>query len=163
MDKIESLCKALRCIASFNGYGDCYREQHSKQRRTEEAKGPKVICGINPPEGYIICPYYQDDYGVCAEDGELFWLSEVADILEGKTTADKISLSNAKAIPVWKMVWAVEPEREIDVRMTYDDLKRICEGDKTGEWAGTVCTSCGASVSNYYDCDYCPNCGSKNA
>lgn len=66
MDKIESLCKALRCIASFNGDGDCYREQHSKQRRT-------------------------------------------------------------------------------------------------GEWAGTVCTSCGASVSNYYDCDYCPNCGSKNA
>ena len=116
MGNIENLCKALRCIASFNGTEDCYKEQHNKQCRTGEVKGPKVVCGINPPEGYIICPYYQDDYGVCAEDGELFWLSEVADILEGKT----------------------------------------------GEWAGTVCTSCGASVSNYYDCDYCPNCGSKN-
>lgn len=33
---------------------------------------------------------------------------------------------------------------------------------KTGEWMGTVCSSCGESVSNYYDCDYCPKCGSKN-
>ena len=30
-----------------------------------------------------------------------------------------------------------------------------------GEWAGTVCTSCGESTSDYYDCDYCPNCGAK--
>lgn len=106
MGNIENLCKALRCIASQDEFGDCYADRHDK-----------VICRNDPLEGYTTCPYYQDDYGVCAEDGELFWLSEVAELLEGKT----------------------------------------------GEWSGTVCTRCGASVSNYYDCDYCPNCGSKNA
>lgn len=30
-----------------------------------------------------------------------------------------------------------------------------------GKWAGTVCTNCGESTSDYYDCDYCPHCGSK--
>lgn len=32
---------------------------------------------------------------------------------------------------------------------------------KHSEWAGTVCCCCGESTVNYYDCDYCPNCGAK--
>ncbi len=32
---------------------------------------------------------------------------------------------------------------------------------KTGWWAGTVCTACGESTSDYYNCDYCPRCGAK--
>lgn len=32
---------------------------------------------------------------------------------------------------------------------------------KTGWWAGTVCTACGESTSDYYNCDYCPRCGVK--
>ena len=32
---------------------------------------------------------------------------------------------------------------------------------KTGRWAGTVCTACGESTSDYYNCDYCPRCGAK--
>lgn len=30
-----------------------------------------------------------------------------------------------------------------------------------GKWAGTVCTNCGESTSDYYDCDYCPHCGTR--
>ncbi len=30
-----------------------------------------------------------------------------------------------------------------------------------GEWCGTVCSACGASVSNGFDYDYCPMCGAK--
>ena len=30
-----------------------------------------------------------------------------------------------------------------------------------GKWMGTVCSACGASVSFYYDCDYCPCCGAR--
>lgn len=33
--------------------------------------------------------------------------------------------------------------------------------ERHGEWFGTVCTACGTSVSFYYDCNYCPNCGAK--
>ena len=40
---------------------------------------------------------------------------------------DKITLADALTIPVWKMVWAGEPTREIEVRMTYEDLKIICD------------------------------------
>ena len=40
---------------------------------------------------------------------------------------DKISLQKAVETPVWMMVWATEPERLIDVRMSYSDLKIICD------------------------------------
>lgn len=46
-----------------------------------------------------------------------------------------------------------------------DNYFEIIEADvepvKHGEWAGTVCCCCGESTVNYYDCDYCPNCGAK--
>lgn len=32
---------------------------------------------------------------------------------------------------------------------------------KHGEWFGTVCSACGESTSDYYDCDYCPHCGAR--
>lgn len=40
---------------------------------------------------------------------------------------DKITLKDALEIPVWKMIWAGEPGRMVDVRMTYSDLKVICD------------------------------------
>lgn len=38
---------------------------------------------------------------------------------------DKIKLVDAMETPVWMMVYAAEPLREIDVTMTYADLKAI--------------------------------------
>ena len=32
---------------------------------------------------------------------------------------------------------------------------------KHGVWFGTVCSCCGASTSDSYDCEYCPHCGAK--
>lgn len=40
---------------------------------------------------------------------------------------DRITLADAVVVPVWRMVWAGEPTRMIDVRMTYEDLKIICD------------------------------------
>ena len=40
---------------------------------------------------------------------------------------DRITLAEAVVVPVWRMVWAGEPTRLIDVRMTYEDLKIICD------------------------------------
>ena len=39
--------------------------------------------------------------------------------------ADKITLREAMETPVWMMVYATEPERNIDVTMTYADLFKI--------------------------------------
>lgn len=40
---------------------------------------------------------------------------------------DKISIQNAVETPFWMAVWDTEPERLIDVRMSYSDLKIICD------------------------------------
>ena len=40
---------------------------------------------------------------------------------------DNISIENAVETPFWMAVWATEPERLIDVRMSYSDLKVICD------------------------------------
>ena len=39
---------------------------------------------------------------------------------------DRISIQNAVETPFWLAVWAAEPERSIDVRMSYSDLKILC-------------------------------------
>lgn len=88
MMKIESLCKALRCVGSQDSEGDCYKERHNLQVGLDERGEPMVACTSRPPKGYITCPYYQDDYGVCAEDGELSWLTEVANYIEYKSMSD---------------------------------------------------------------------------
>ena len=70
IDKIESLCKALRCIASKNSNGECYEDIHKN-----------MLCIKNNVGEYSACPYFQDTYSI----NNLSWLSEVADILEGKS------------------------------------------------------------------------------
>ena len=38
---------------------------------------------------------------------------------------DKITLRDAMETPVWMMVWLDSPQKNIDVTMTYADLKVI--------------------------------------
>lgn len=40
---------------------------------------------------------------------------------------DNISLPDAVETPFWMAIWAAEPERMVDVRMSYSDLKIICD------------------------------------
>lgn len=40
---------------------------------------------------------------------------------------DSISLQNAVETPFWMAAWAAEPERMIEVKMSYSDLKIICD------------------------------------
>ena len=40
---------------------------------------------------------------------------------------DSISIQNAVETPFWMAIWATEPDRTIDVRMSYSDLKIICD------------------------------------
>lgn len=50
---------------------------------------------------------------------------------------DKISIQNAVETPFWMAVWATEPERMIDVRMSYSDLKVLCDlidNKRSGGW-----------------------------
>lgn len=50
---------------------------------------------------------------------------------------DRISIQNAVETPFWMAVWAAEPDRMIDVRMSYSDLKVLTElidHKRTGAW-----------------------------
>lgn len=44
---------------------------------------------------------------------------------KNQDVVDKIRLDMALETPVWQMIYATEPLREIDVRMSYADLARI--------------------------------------
>ena len=43
------------------------------------------------------------------------------------TKIDHISLENAVETPFWMAVWATEPNRRINVEMSYSDLKIITD------------------------------------
>lgn len=40
---------------------------------------------------------------------------------------DRIDIETAVETPFWLAVWAAEPEREVDVRMSYSDLKVLID------------------------------------
>ena len=40
---------------------------------------------------------------------------------------DKISIQNAVETPFWLAIYATEPERKVNVEMSYSDLKVICD------------------------------------
>lgn len=77
----EDMVKALRCVASASELFDCHAEKYNAHL----AKGERRMgcCSTAFNDGIIPCPYYQDTYGTCYEEGELSdWLNELADDLE---------------------------------------------------------------------------------
>ena len=85
---IEDMIKALKCVASNISDGDCHADIENFKHR-DDADFKSVVCTdsekprdlINGGEGQC-CPYYQKTYGCCFEDGELYWLDDVAKLLE---------------------------------------------------------------------------------
>lgn len=77
----KELVKALRCLSSQDGNGDCHIEHHNVMHM--DGGTPEIYCGNEPHDGRIQCPYYQNKYDVCFEDGECCeWLRAAADKLE---------------------------------------------------------------------------------
>ena len=84
---LDDMIKALRCVASQDDVGDCYADHENFMHRNDEHK--RIVCGTGEDlKDYIGggeavgCPYYQQKYGCCFEDGELSWLKDVAELLE---------------------------------------------------------------------------------
>lgn len=77
----NDLVKALRCLASQDENGDCNMDRHNFLRKENE---PKMYCNTKVwGDETMQCPYYQDKYETCFEDGECGgWMNEVADIFE---------------------------------------------------------------------------------
>lgn len=85
---LEDMIKALKCVASQDAEGDCYAD-HENFNHMEDDNYKRIICGTGDKfENYIRgrnavgCPYHQKPYGTCYEYGELYWLKDVAELLE---------------------------------------------------------------------------------
>ena len=85
---LEDMIKALKCVASQDREGDCYADNENF-KHMEDDKYKRIICGTGENLKDFIsgreavgCPYHQKKYGCCFEDGELYWLKDVAKLLE---------------------------------------------------------------------------------
>lgn len=85
---IDDMIKALKRVASQDAEGDCYAD-HENFMHIEDEKHKRILCETGEDlRDYISgkeavgCPYYQNTYGCCFEDGELYWLKDVAELLE---------------------------------------------------------------------------------
>lgn len=84
---LDDTIKALRCVASQDTGGGCYADNENFIHMDDEYK--RIVCGtgkdlrdpISDKEA-VGCPYYQDTYECCFEDGGLYWLKDVAELLE---------------------------------------------------------------------------------
>lgn len=85
---LDDMIKALKCTSSQDTEGDCYKD-HENFKHMEDDKYKRIVCGagddlrdcISGKEA-VGCSYYQNTYGCCFEDGELYWLKDVAELLE---------------------------------------------------------------------------------
>ena len=85
---LDDMIKALKCVSSQDVEGDCYMD-HENFKHIEDDKYKRIVCrdGENLKD-YISgrdavgCPFHQEKYGCCFEDGELYWLKDVAELLE---------------------------------------------------------------------------------
>lgn len=85
---LDDMIKALKCVASQDTVGDCYVD-HENFMHMNDGEYKRIVCRagedlrdpISDKEA-VGCPYYQNTYGCCFENGELYWLKDVAELLE---------------------------------------------------------------------------------
>ena len=85
---LDDMIKALKCVASQNTVGDCYADHENFMHRND-GEHKCIVCrageDLRDPisdKEVVGCPYYQNTYGCCFENGELYWLKDVAELLE---------------------------------------------------------------------------------
>lgn len=84
---LDDMIKALRCVTSQDTEGDCHADHENFIHMHDKHK--RIICGTGEDlrdyiggKEAVGCPYHQNTYGCCFEDGELYWLKDVAELLE---------------------------------------------------------------------------------
>lgn len=142
---VDDMIKALKCISSQDAEGDCYMD-HENFKHMEDDKYKRITCGNGENlkdwisgRDAVGCPYHQKTYGTCYEDGELYWLKDVTELLE--------ELKSYKDLE----------EQGLLVRLPANKNKEIYI--ISSRW--TVCSECGSRFDEYscIGCEY--KCDSK--
>ena len=139
---LDDMIKALKCVASQDTVGDCYAD-HENFMHMNDGEYKRIVCRagedlrdpISDKEA-VGCPYYQNTYGCCFENGELYWLKDVAELLE--------ELKSYKDLE----------EQGLLVRLPANNKEIYIISSR---W--TVCSECGSRFDEYscsgceYECD----------
>nr|DAG73385.1 MAG TPA: hypothetical protein [Caudoviricetes sp.] len=136
---LEDMIKALKCVGSQNSLGDCYADREDYMHMEDE-NYKRLVCGTGkdlyikgtPTEG---CPYYQKKYGVCPEDGDLYWLNEVAELLEELKSykgAEEQGLLMRLPCPIGTTTWDI---CGMDIRENVVSGIEYCKDGKWFLWA----------------------------
>lgn len=173
---LNDLIKALRCLASNDPEGNCYEDQYNFGNDGQR------ISYYGSPET-IKCPYHQNTYDVCFEDGDCCeWLGDAAKLLEELQQYQATGLT-AKMVEALKendkrshqiaVRYATElddyhaigtPEECREARGKQIAKKPYFEGDGYSDgklvYDTWICPYCGKHFEvDYDDYDYCPECG----
>lgn len=140
---LEDMIKALKCISSQDAEGDCYMD-HENFKHPEDDKYKRIVCGTGKDlRDYISgneavgCPYHQQKYGCCFEDGDLFWMKDVAGLLE--------ELKSYKDLEEQGLLVRLPADKNTEIYLI------------SSRW--TICSKCGSRFDEYncngceYECD----------
>lgn len=140
---LDDIIKALKCVASQDTVGDCYADHENFVHRND-GEHKCIICrageDLRDPisdKEVVGCPYYQNTYGCCFEDGELYWLKDVAELLE--------ELKSYKDLEEQGLLVRLPADKNAEIYLI------------SSRW--TVCSECGSRFDEYscsgceYECD----------
>ena len=171
----DEIVKALRCLSSQTSDGDCYMDSYNMQH-LDDINAKRMVCSNRFKDG-IKCPYHQDEFGVCFEDGECGeWIANAADLLEqfqAKVERMGIIIDKYQGEIVPNQNERIEQQQE-----EIDQLKanQPVKGEWlnfTGDFSTAECDKCGEvyevapdedSCEDYFKAfkqsyNFCPNCG----
>ena len=134
---LDDMIKALKCVSSQDVEGDCYAD-HENFMHMDDDEHKRIVCGtgedlrdyISGKEA-VACPYHQKTYGTCCEDGELYWLKDVAELLEELKSykdLEEQGLLVRLPFPIGTTVWDI---CGMDIR---ENVVSGLEYDKGGKW-----------------------------
>lgn len=156
---ITDMIKALQCIASQDADGDCYCDHFNAHLTCEQFGDNTRLDEKHMSCGGVLkdtqsCPYSQKTYGVCCEDGELWWLKDVVSILT--------EIQQYRAIGTIEEFKALKEKSVAKKQGNINDFDSHLKLSK----AGFLCCSSTNKDIRYplislSDLDYCHRCGQK--
>lgn len=140
---LDNMIKALKCVASQDVEGDCYAD-HENFKHMEDDEYKRITCGTGENlrdfisgKSAVGCPYHQKTYGTCYEDGELYWLKDVSELLE--------ELKSYKDLEEQGLLVRLPVNKNAEIYLI------------SSRW--TICSECGSRFDEYscigceYECD----------
>lgn len=153
---LDDMIKALKCVSSQDVEGDCYMD-HENFEHMEDDKYKRIVCGTGENlkdwisgRDAVGCPYHQKTYGTCYEDGELYWLKDVAELLEELKSykeAEEQGLLVRLPCKVGEKLWCIVNSTIRELRVHHFDMPafgttdivfRYADGFKLERFVGTL-------------------------